>query len=296
MDRIYVMELVQSLQTGGLGQNEFMARATEALGDAVLAERLRQASVESPATEPPPVIVSRAASAPAADSTGLKALRVEYPGAEGERLEGYFARPRDGEARPGVIVIQEWWGLNDHIRDVTRRFAREGFVALAPDLYHGVVVSEPDEARKLVMELDMGSAVAEIQQAVDFLRSQAYVGGQGVGAVGFCMGGRLVLRTALVEPQLGAVVAFYGTPLNDEEVTRVQAPIMGLYGSEDGSISVDSIRAMEAALDRNGIEHEIHVYQGAGHAFFNDTRSSCHPQAATDAWQRTLAWFHRHLD
>jgi carboxymethylenebutenolidase len=225
----------------------------------------------------------------------LVAEVVEYPDVDGETLMGYLARPADDAPRAAVIVIQEWWGLNEHIKDVTRRLAREGFVALAPDLYHGAVVSEPNEARKLVMELDMEEAVREIRQAVDFLQTQDYVVAPQVGITGFCMGGGLTLQTALVEEDLGAAVPWYGSPLSPEDAARVKAPIQGHYGSEDGGIPVSAVRQMEEGLDAAGIENEIHVYDGAQHAFFNDTRSSYNPEAADLAWARTLAWFRRHL-
>jgi carboxymethylenebutenolidase len=302
------MELVRSFQVGELAQHEFVSQATAALGSAALADFLVDASLASPVKHPGPVVEARAAGAAAggvpaaADSSGgagdLAARPsgwVEYPGPGKSTLQGYLARPEGGGRRPAVIVIQEWWGLNDHIRDVTRRFAGEGFVALAPDLYHGVVVSEPDEARKAVMELDMGDAVREIRQAVDFLQGQSDVAGPKVGIVGFCMGGRLVLQTARVEPDLGAATSFYGAPLTPGEAAEVQTPILGLYGTEDASNPLDKVRAMEKALDEAGIENQIEIYEGAHHAFFNDTRASYHPEAAADAWKRTLAWFRAHL-
>jgi carboxymethylenebutenolidase len=219
---------------------------------------------------------------------------AEYPGVEGETLTGYLACPA-GEGRwPGLVVIQEWWGLDEHIKDVARRFAGEGFAVLAPDLYHGAVASEPDEARELVMALDTDEAVREIRQAVAFLGAQDYVAGSQVGIVGFCLGGRLVLQTVRVEGHLGAAVAFYGSPLTPQEATKVRVPVLGLYGAQD-QIPVPDVRAMHEAFDRAGVENELYVYEGASHAFFNDTRPTYRPEAATDAWPRTLAWFRKHL-
>jgi carboxymethylenebutenolidase len=194
-----------------------------------------------------------------------------------------------------VVVIQEWWGLNDHIKDVANRFAEQGYVALAPDLYKGVVVTEPDEAMKLVMELDMAEAVREIQHGIDFLQGQDYVAGEKVGVVGFCMGGGLALQTALAEDNLGAAVAFYGRPLPPDQAGQVKAPVLGLYGAADQGIPVADVETMDKAFTDAGIEHEIHIYDGAGHAFFNDTAPSYNEAAATDSWQRTLAWFQEHL-
>jgi carboxymethylenebutenolidase len=298
MDRIYVMQLVRSFQVGEITRRDFLKKATLALGSAAAANMLLAACSPAPTEAPPPVVEEQPESsdAQAGLKAGLVTAMVDYEDADGEPLMGYLARPDESGPRPAVVVIQEWWGLNEHIKDVTRRFADEGFVALAPDLYHGQVTSEPDEARKLVMELDMAEAVHEIQRAIDYLQAQEFVGGTEVGVVGFCMGGGLVLQTALAEEDLGAGVVFYGRPLSPEEAGQVKAPILGLFGAEDGGIPVDAAQAMHAAFDEAGVENEIQVYEGAGHAFFNDTRDSYDEAAAEDAWPRTLAWFRTHLE
>lgn len=300
MDRVYVMQLVRSFQVGQISRREFLTRAAAAVGSMTAATMLLAACGQTGTQTPPPVVdeaqpTTAPTAAEAEAEAGLVTEMVEYPDTDGETLMGYLARPEGTEPLPAVVVIQEWWGLNEHIRDVTRRFARENFVALAPDLYKGVSTTEPDEARKLVMELDMMEAVREIQQAVAFLQNQDYVAGQQVGIVGFCMGGGLALNTALAEEDLGAVVAFYGSPLTPEQAAQVQAPVLGLYGSEDQGIPVADVEAMQAALEQAGIENEFEIYQGAGHAFFNDTRDSFDQEAADDAWPRTLAWFRNHL-
>lgn len=296
MDRIYVMQLVRSFQVGELTRRDFLKKATLALGSVGAANMLLAACSPAPTEPPPPVVEAQPEGAEAPAAAGLATGMVDYEDADGEQLMGYLARPDEPGRRPAVVVIQEWWGLNEHIKDVTRRFADEGFVALAPDLYHGQVTSEPDEARKLVMELDMAEAVREIQRAVDFLQGQEYVAGPKVGVVGFCMGGGLVLQTALAEEDLGAGVVFYGRPLSPEEAGQVRGPILGLFGAEDGGIPVDAAQAMHAAFDEAGIENEIQVYEGAPHAFFNDTRDSYNEAAAADAWPRTLDWFRTYLE
>lgn len=246
---------------------------------------------------PRPVVDEEAtASQPAvgemATADGVVSGMVAYPDADGEELTGHLAYPEGDGAHPAIIVIQEWWGLNDHIKDVTDRFAAEGYVALAPDLYKGQVATEPDEARKLVMELDMAEAVNEIQSAIDYVLAQENVSSEKAGIVGFCMGGRLVLASALVSDDLGAGVAYYGSPLAPEEAGSVKAPIMGHYGTADQGIPVEGVEAMRDALTEAGIENDIYIYEGAQHAFFNDTRASSYDaEAAAASWERTLGWF-----
>ena len=292
MDRVYVMQLVQSYQAGGMSRREFARRVGIAVGSVSLANVLLAACAPiTPA--PPPVVASptaSAASAPPAPS-GLETSAVSYPGPDGQSLSGYLARPQGDGVYPALLVIQEWWGLNDNIRDIANRFAAEGYVALAPDLYNGVSTSEPNEARKLVMELDMAAAVEEIGSAADYLLEQSFVAGDGVGIVGFCMGGRLALMATLALDNLAAAIPFYGSPLTPAEAAQVTTPILGLYGEADGGIAVADVRAMEAALTEAGTPVEIVVYPGAQHAFFNDMRAeSYNGEASADAWQRTLAW------
>jgi carboxymethylenebutenolidase len=291
-----MMQLVRSFQCGHINRREFLQRATLTVG-AVAAAKLLAACGASP-TEPEPSPVVEATSTPVAPTTidGIAVETVYYGGEGDEQLMGYLARPAEqAEPLPALVVIQEWWGLNQHIQDVTRRFAEQGYVALAPDLYDGAVTSEPDEARKLVMELDTQAAVGEIGQATTFLLDQDYVAGEEVGIVGFCMGGGLVLQTVRQNENVGAAVAFYGRPVSPEEAAEANAPVLGLYGAEDSGIPVEDVRAMEQGLQEAGIEHEIQIYDGAGHAFFNDTRDSYDPDAAQDAWQRTQQWFESHL-
>lgn len=302
MDRIYVMQLVRSFQVGEISRRTFLRRASAAVGS-MSAASLLLAACQPISGDPRPVTESsptgEGVGSPETNMTteeGLVAGAVEYPGPDGETLTGYWARPEGDGSWPAVIVLQEWWGLNEHIKDVTRRVANEGYVALAPDLYKGQVATEPDEARKLVMELDMPAAVEEIGSAIDFLLAQDSVSGDKTGIVGFCMGGRLVLMTALANDNLAVAVPFYGSPLTPEEAANVKAPILGLYGADDGGIPVDAVNAMQEALTAAGIDNEFQIYAGAPHAFFNDTRDSYRPDAAADAWQRTLTWFQKYLN
>ena len=210
---------------------------------------------------------------------------------------GYLAQPADERIHPGVVVIQEWWGLVPHIKDVAERFAREGFVALAPDLYHGQVADEPDEARKLAMALDAQRAVQEIAAAARYLKKLPNVTPQKVGVVGWCMGGGLSLSTAAHHGDLiGAAVAFYGRPLTAGDTAKLTVPVLGLYAEHDHGIPVEAVHAFAAEMEQQQVPHEVHVYPGTSHAFFNDTRPQIYAAvAAQDAWQKTLAWFGKYL-
>ena len=227
--------------------------------------------------------------------SNLRTGMVSFP-SNGCTTPGYLAQPDDVGTYPGLVVIQEWWGLVPHIKEVTERFAREGFIALAPDLYYGATADEPDEARKLAMRLDRNRAVREIVAAARYLKEMSNVAPKKVGAIGWCMGGGLALSTAVHDGDIGAVVAFYGRPLDPADTAEIHAPVLGLYGAEDPGIPVETVRAFERELEAHGIPKEIHIYPGAGHAFFNNTRPQAyHPQAAQDAWERSLAWFFQHL-
>lgn len=226
----------------------------------------------------------------------MKTEMVTFP-SNGATGSGYLAAPDDGRPHPGVVVIQEWWGLDDHIKDVTRRFAQEGFVALAPDLYHGKVTAEPDEAAKLMMALRQEEAAKDMRGAVAYLNSRNDVQPKKIGMTGFCMGGGLTMYMAVHYPDgLGAVAPFYGTIIpSEEEAANLKVPILAIFGEKDDYTPHDKIEALRRGLDRSSVAHEVIVYPGAPHAFFNDTRESYRPEAAKDAWGRVLAFFRQHL-
>jgi carboxymethylenebutenolidase len=219
---------------------------------------------------------------------------IHFP-SNGHDAMGYLARPEGDGVHPGVVVIQEWWGLNDHMRDLTERFAKAGYVALTPDLYHGRVVSEPDEARKEAMGLDRARAAKEIDGAVAYLRSLPYVSPKKIGVVGFCMGGGLALWTASRNPDLGAVVAFYGGGgPGAEQFAGKQTAVMNIVGDRDHALNY--LQSLNQGLHQYTMPHELVVYPGAEHAFFNDTRPEVYnPSASEDAWKRALAWFEKYL-
>jgi carboxymethylenebutenolidase len=295
MNRIELQELVRERQVGQVSRRDFLMRATAVLGSAAAASTLLAACSQVTESTPPPVVDSTQPPAePGLENSGdMQTGIVTYSGPEGQELMGYLSRDISDENKPAVIVIQEWWGLNDHIKDVSDRFAAAGYVALAPDLYHGQVATEPDEARKLAMELSMGDAVAEIQAAMAYLRAQDFTTDQ-IGITGFCMGGGLVLQTAVADNTLDAAVPFYGQPVSTTSAQQIAAPVLSFLGSRDG-ISAADYEQMHAVLEANGVPNHFQLYEGAQHAFFNDTRASYDPDAAADAWSRTLAWFDEYL-
>lgn len=216
---------------------------------------------------------------------------VTFP-SNGSQASGYLARPASGTGK-GVLVIQEWWGVNQHIKNVTDRFAAEGFIALAPDLYHGVVTAEPDEAGKLLMALDINRAEKDLRGATNYLKEQS---GGPVGVVGFCMGGAIALLAACKNgSNIGACVDFYGGhPAVTYDFETLTAPVLGLFAEHDGFANA-TIPVIENGLKDRG-NFEIKVYPGTSHAFFNDDRADVYnADAAKDAWDRTLALFRANL-
>lgn len=223
---------------------------------------------------------------------------MQFP-SNGATGDGYLAAAREG-AGPGVVVIQEWWGLVPHIEDVCERFSEEGFTALAPDLYHGRTVTEPDEAEKQMMAMDLERAAKDMAGAVRFLEGHEAVRGNGVGVVGFCMGGGLALWLATLCPDdVKAVVPYYGViPWSGAQPdwSRLRAAVQGHYAERDDSASPAVVRALEAQLKDQGVDVELFVYPGVDHAFFNDTRKDVHePEAARQAWVRTLEFLRAKL-
>ena len=216
--------------------------------------------------------------------------------ANGHTTEGYLAKPDSGKG-PGVVVLQEWWGLVPHIEDIANRFAAEGFVALAPDLYHGEKATGPDQAGKLMMALDIDRAEKDLAGAIDYLKAQPGVSGSTVGTVGFCMGGALSLFAASKNPEVGACVVFYGGHPNVKpDLPALKAPVLGLWAAKDGFVTPQVVAVLEKQLAELGKPHEFHTYPNAQHAFFNDTRPEVYdPAAAKDAWTRTIEFFKREL-
>ena len=227
---------------------------------------------------------------------GIRAEMVEFP-TDTTPMPGFLAAPEGDGPFPGVIVVQEWWGLDNHIKDVTQRFAREGFAALAPDLYRGELTREPDEAQKLMMALDMNRASGELTKAADYLASRPFLRERGIGAIGFCMGGGLALTMACDSPHVRAAAPFYGVnPSPIEKLQQLRGPLLATYAEHDDWVTAEVREQLRSALERGGKQFEIKVYPGTQHAFFNDTRPGIYDAAAAaDAWERALALFRENL-
>jgi carboxymethylenebutenolidase len=216
--------------------------------------------------------------------------------ANGHDTPGYLARPAKGGG-PGLVVIQEWWGLVPHIEDVANRLAAEGFVALAPDLYHGGKATSPDIAGKMMMSLRIDGAAKDLAGAIDYVQDQPGVTGSKVGTIGFCMGGALSLFAASRNPEVGACVVFYGGHPNVKpDLNALEAPVLGIWAGKDGFVTPQVVQELDRQLTALGKRHEFHTYPDADHAFFNDTRPEVYDAAAaTDAWKRTLVFLRREL-
>jgi carboxymethylenebutenolidase len=228
--------------------------------------------------------------------------------ANGATASGYLARPAHaGTPSPaparGIIVIQEWWGLVPHIQDLADRFAAQGFVALAPDLFHGKTAKSPDEAGKLMMALNIEQAARDLAGAIDFVidlvgadRTAAGAPGR-VGVIGFCMGGALSLFAACSNPSVGACAVFYGGHPNVKpDLASLRAPVAGFFAGRDTFVSPAVVAELDRQLTALGKRHEFHTYPDAAHAFFNDQRPEVYnAAAAADAWARTLTFFRREL-
>lgn len=227
----------------------------------------------------------------------VTAEEVTYGEVGGRPVRGYLARPRNAKgALPGLVVIHEWWGLNDNIRAMARRLAGEGYQALAVDLMGGAVADTPDAAMKQMEAVLKNRAAAEdnLRDAYAFLEKK---GAPKIGVIGWCFGGGWSLNTAMLLPdKIDAAVIYYGQVTADKEKLRpVQAPILGHFGGKDKGIPVEGVRAFEKALKELGKSAEIHIYENADHAFANASGGSYNAEAAQDAWQRTTAFLKKNL-
>lgn len=216
----------------------------------------------------------------------------------GENAYAFVAQPDDDAKHPGMVLIQEWWGIEPHIRELAQKLATDGFVVAVPDFYHGKVATEPNDAQKMVMMMrsNVEKAVKEIVAALNTVKAMPNVEPKKLGLMGFCVGGFLAWTAASHYPDLGAVVAFYGAGYNPtpEEVAKVNAPILAIYGSKDQSIPMSQIEKIEHMYKAAGKDLTVKIYN-AGHAFINPHHGMGNEKAATDAWPVAVNFLKEHL-
>ncbi len=215
-----------------------------------------------------------------------------------ETVSGFLATPAGKGPSPAVVVIQEWWGLNDWVKDQARALAKEGYLALAVDLYRGKATDKAEDAHQLMSGLPEDRALRDLGAAFAFLAARQDVKKDRIGSIGWCMGGKWSLRLAVEEPRLAAAVAYYGAlPTDAAAIAKIKAPVLGNYGADDKGPSPDQVKTFEAAMNKAGKAVDLKLYEGAGHAFanVNNPWGGYREAAAKDAWARSVAFFAKHL-
>ena len=288
--RLLVLVLGLALVLGGCSKSEDAASESDLKADRENVEAMSRehAADSTAATE----------AAQIAPQKAVISERLPYAEVGDELVYGHFVFPADMvEPLPAVIVIHEWWGLNDNVKAMADRLAAEDYIVLAVDLYGGEIATTPAEARQQIIKVveDQERAAENIRAAYEFIDSVA--GAPKVGSLGWCFGGGWSLNTAMLFPdELDATVIYYGQVTADEDELRpINSPILGLFGEADTGIPLSSVRAFEDALARLRKDYEIHIYPGAEHAFANPTGDAYNAEAAEDAWQKTLTFLNRTL-
>ncbi|GCF07767.1 dienelactone hydrolase family protein [Dictyobacter arantiisoli] len=216
----------------------------------------------------------------------------------GAGTHAYIAQPDDEQQHPGVVLIQEWWGIEPHIQDLAQKLATDGFVVAVPDLYHGRIATEPNDAMRMMMQLQKNVDLAsrEISGALENIKALPSVQPKNLGLIGFCLGGFLAYTAAARDSNIGALVTFYGAGYDPslEEVKKVTAPVLAFYGKQDGSVPPEQIAKIEKLYKQAGKDFTVKIYD-AGHAFINPTHGAGNEQAAADAWPRAVSFLKEHL-
>lgn len=226
------------------------------------------------------------------DTSGIETQEVNYGSAV-----GFLAKPKKEGIYPAVVMIHEWWGLNDNIKEMARSLAAEGYVVLAVDLFEGKVGKDANEARELTTKVrnNMGGAITNMKAAVEFLKKQKNVDKEKIASMGWCFGGGMSLQLALNE-KLAATVIYYGSlETNATKLSVIKWPVLGIFGSLDTSIPVASVKEFEKSLNQLNIPNEIHIYDGVGHAFANPSGANYAPEQTKDAWEKTVEFLDREL-
>ena len=229
-------------------------------------------------------------------ATALSADMVKFPSSPGD-ASGYLALPSGGGKHPAIVVIQEWWGLNDWVKQQADRFALHGYVALAPDLYRGKVATDPGTAHELMRGMPEDRAMADLKAAFRYLSARKDVDAKKIAVIGWCMGGGYALNLAIAEPKLAAAVINYGHLVTDPATIRsIRPPILGNFGGLDQGIPPADVHAFSDALAKDGKKSDIKIYDDAGHAFMNPNNKEGYVQKdADDAWQRIDAFLAKEI-
>jgi carboxymethylenebutenolidase len=223
---------------------------------------------------------------------------VSYPGKAGN-LKAYIAHPASEGSRPVVIVVQEWWGLNENIKEIARRFANEGYFAIAPDLYSrqgNKVATDPNTAAQLMGGLKTADGVEDLNSTISWIRAQKDTKSSKIGITGYCMGGTYATLLPCESKEISAAAPFYGEIPSDDKLKNLNCPMFYAYGANDGWIQRPDVERLASDLKKFGKKGEAKIYEGCDHGFFNDTRKDVYaPDAAKDAWQHTLKLFAENL-
>jgi len=232
----------------------------------------------------------------ASGAAAPKTETVNFPSGK-ETISGFLAVPDKPGQYPALIVIHEWWGLNDWVKEQTEKLAAQGYVALAVDLYRGKVATDPSEAHELMRGLPQDRAIRDLQAAFTYLGTRKDVQPVRIGSIGWCMGGGLSLQLAIHQPRLAACVVNYGSlPTDPNDIQQIGAPLLGNFGAEDRGITPADVNAFEKTMKGLNRRVDFKIYDGAGHAFENPNNTTGYrPEAAADAWARTLAFLHKAL-
>lgn len=223
---------------------------------------------------------------------------VQFPSG-GLNMHAFVAQPDATAPLPGVLVIQEWWGLNEHIRGIAARIAAAGYVTLAPDVYSRlghIVTTDAQEANRLMQSLKEGDAMKDLATSLDYLARLKDVNSRRLGVVGFCLGGSYALQLACASTEIRAAVAFYGQVPSPDQLRHLRSPVLYVYGGRDTWVPRKDVERLRDVLTASAPGGQVHIYEEAGHAFFNDTRPDVYQaRAAKDAWQNMLAFLKTHL-
>ncbi len=283
-----VEHLMAEVREGRIGRREFISQVATLLGSVVLASVLFDSAIgrKAEAIVVPP------------DDPDLESGWVDTPAKEYTAFF-YRSKPKGSGPFPGVLVISANRGVEDHIQDVTRRFAKEGYFAAAPDTisrFGGIRQLGKDAAMGMTSGMRSDIVLDVVRTTFDYLQKSKEVQANRIGIVGFCFGGGISLLSATKIPELAACVLFYGkNPRPISQVKDIKAPVLGLYGGLDKRIT-SKVPELKAAMDKYNKSYEYHIYEGAKHAFYQETRPDrYHPEAAKDAWMKTLAFFAKHL-